>query len=259
MREPRPSRAWSVCILVLLVTALALFGLDRFGRGNRVFGRVGSFAGRDVPLLEVEGPKEAYLSWRQAGYRGRTLVFIADRWESFVPSELLPADLFQVYPLQLYKPAALLEENIDGVTFLYIASLNSICRGIVALVPQSEVDRVTEQARKSKDYRVTERGLYLSREGFPRWFTTGPRFAGLPEPALIYVGASYFRFAEPEELYRQLSAAGLKSDSLLLSREAGKKEVTSREIAKLRRFAELVGAAGPATPGREPGTAVRHD
>src|SRR6185369_13141466 len=82
---------------------------------------------------------------------------------------------------------------------------------------------------------------YITRQGFPRWFTTGSKFDGTGEPALLYIGASYFRNTEPEDLYRQLSSSGLQTDCIILCDEKEKHTVTPIEIAKLKRFARLIG------------------
>src|SRR6185369_15888559 len=125
---------------------------------------------------------------------------------SFDPGDLIPVQMFRAYPLQLYNTARLIEDNqLTDVTFLYVASLNKICRRIVAILPESEVGRMKELAIKSKDARVGDKGIFASRQGYPRWFTTAAGFSGIGEPALLYIGASYFKNAEPEELFRQLT------------------------------------------------------
>jgi hypothetical protein len=150
--------------------------------------------------------------------------------------------MFRAYPLELYNTAKLLEdENLNGVTFLYVASMNRICRGIVAILPTSEIDRLKGVASKSKDYRVSDKGVFVSRQGYPRWFTTDAGFSDPGEPVLVYVGASYFKHAEPEELHRQLAASGLQTDCVILCNEAGKDTVTPAEVSRLNRFARLMG------------------
>jgi len=228
--------------LFILISLVALVAIDRFGKNSRVIGSTGIIHAQNVYRKQVDNPKDAYRIWREAGYRGRTVVFIADRWESFDPGELIPAQMFRAYPLQLYNTAKRLEDDyLNGTTFLYVASMNKICRRIVAILPVSEVDRIGKMASKSKDYRVSNKGVYVSRQGFPRWYMTGDKFAGVDEPALLYVGASYFKYAEPEELYRQLRASGLQTDCVILCNEEGKDSVTPKEVAKLNKFAQLIG------------------
>ena len=228
--------------LFILISLVALVAIDRFGKNSRVIGSTGIIHAQNVYRKQVDNPKDAYRIWREAGYRGRTVIFIADRWESFDPGELIPAQMFRAYPLQLYNTAKRLEDDyLNGTTFLYVASMNKICRRIVAILPESEVDRIGKMASKSKDYKVSNKGVYVSRQGFPRWYTTGDKFAGVDEPALLYVGASYFKHAEPEELSRQLRAAGLKTDCVILCNEEGKDSVTPKEVAKLNKFAQLIG------------------
>jgi hypothetical protein len=229
-------------VIIVVLTAVAITGIDRFGRNSRVLGRSGTIQAHNIDKIKIDNPMDAYGIWKQAGYRGRTIVYVADRWESFDPGELIPAQMFRAYPLQLYNTAKLIEDNhLTGVTFLYVAALNRICRRIVAIMPENEVGRMKEAARGAKDARASDKGVFVSRQGYPRWFVTAANFNGAGEPALLYIGASYFRTAEPEDLYRQLSSSGLQTDCVILCNETGKDSVTPKEIAKLDRFARLIG------------------
>lgn len=235
-------RSIITCIIIVLLAAGALVGVNRFGKISRVTGPVGTILAQNIIKKRVESPRDAYKIWKEAGYRGRTVVFVVDRWESFDPGELIPAQMFRAYPLQLYNTARLLEdEHLDGVTFLYVASVNDVIRKIVAILPESEVNRLGALARKTKDFRVSDKGVFVTRQGFPRWYTTGANFSNGAEPVLLYVGASYFRNTEPEELYRQLSASGQMTDCIILCNETGKEGVTEKEITRLNRFATLIG------------------
>lgn len=229
-------------MIITLLATLVMIGIDRFGRNSRVFGPTGAIQAQSIVKKRVDDPRQAYRIWKDAGYRGRTIVFVSDRWESFDPEELLPAQMYRAYPLPLYNTSRLFEDDhLNGVTFLYVASLNRIVRKIVAIVPEGEVGRMKEAARRVKNSRVSGKGVYITRLGFPRWFTTGAKFDGTGEPALVYIGASYFRHAEPEELYRQLASSGLQTDCILLCNEIGKDTITPTEVAKLNRFARLIG------------------
>jgi len=229
-------------MVVALLTAAAITAINRYGKYSRVFGPAGTIQSRIFVKKRVDVPREAYRIWKAAGYRGRAIVFVSDRWESFDPDELIPAQMFRAYPLQLYNTARLFEDDfLNDATFLYVASLNGIVRKIVAIVPESEVGRMREAARKVKNSRVSDKGVYITRLGFPRWFTTAARFDGAAEPVLLYVGASYFRTAEPDELYHRLAASGLRTDCVILCNETGNASVTPLEIARLSRFAQLMG------------------
>ncbi len=233
-------------LLILFLTAFALVGINRFGTNSRVTGRTGTIQAQQIDKKVVDDPKEAYRIWRDAGYRGRTIVFIADRWESFDPGELIPAQMFRAYPLQLYNTARLMEDDyLNGITFLYIASLNKIIRKIVMIAPDSEVGRMKVSAAKAKDSAVSEKAVFISRQGFPRWYTTAANFTAVKEPVLLYIGASYFKHVQPEELFRMLSASGLQTDCVVLCREKGKDSATENEIIKLGRFAALIGITPP--------------
>jgi hypothetical protein len=225
-----------------LLTAAALASLDRFGKSSRIVGQTGTIQTEQIVKKMVDDPKEAYRIWRNGGFQGRTILYVADRWESFDPGELIPAQMFRAYPLQLYNTAKLLEdEHLSGVTLLYVASMNKIIRRIVAIMPEAEVGRLAVAARTAKDYRVSEKEVFVSRQAFPRWYSTGANFGGIAEPVLLYVGASYFKHADPEELYRQLVTAGLQTDCVILCNEKGKDTVSATEIAKLNVFARLIG------------------
>jgi hypothetical protein len=212
-------------------------------------GPTGAIQAEQIVKKMVDDPKEAYRFWRNAGYQGRTILYISDRWESFDPGELIPAQMYRAYPLQLYNTAKLLEdEHLSGITLLYVASVNKIIRRIVAIMPEAEVGRLAVSARKSKDYRVSDKEVFVSRQAFPRWYSTGANFGGVAEPVLLYVGASYFKHAEPEDLYRQLVKAGLQMDCVILCSETGKDSVSATEIAKLNVFARLIGMSPSAQP-----------
>ena len=243
----------SLCIIFL--AAILIAGLDRYGKSSRVIGPAGTIQQQNIIKRQVDNPTEAYRIWKDAGYRGRTIVFVADRWESFDPGELIPAQMFRAYPLQLYNTAKLIEDDhLNGVTLLYVASLNKIGRRIVAVMPESEVNRMRELSRKSKDFKATEKEVFVSRQGFPRWYLTAANYSATGEPALLYIGASYFKTVEPEELYRQLSVSGLQTDCIILCNEAGKDSVTPQEIAKLDRFARLIGISPAAATSTTTGS-----
>jgi hypothetical protein len=236
-------------LIIVFLSIAAFAGVNHYGGSSRVIGRTGTIKTQDIDKRVVDKPTEAYRIWRNGGYQGRTILYVADRWESFDPGELIPAQMFRAYPLQLYNTAKLLEdEHLNGVTLLYVASMNKIIRRIVAIMPEAEVGRLAVAARKTKDYRVSDKEVFVSRQAFPRRYSTGANFGGIAEPVLLYVGASYFKHAEPEELHRQLVQAGLQTDCVILCNEAGKDSVTAKEIAKLNVFARLIGISPSEQP-----------
>lgn len=234
------------CLVLVALAAAILFGIDRFGRGSRRFGPVGAVRAPGIVKLQVDDPTDAYRAWRDAGYRGRTVVYVSGQWASFDPGELIPVQMFRAYPLQLYNTARLIEgTQLNATTFLYVATLKGICRQILAIVPEDEVARMQGVARTSKDAATGSQAVFISRQGFPRWFMTAAAFRGVGEPVLLYVGASYFKAAEPEELFRRLVAAGLHTDCIVLCTESANGAVTPAERVKLDRFARLVGLSSP--------------
>jgi len=246
----RDARRHTLSSLVIIFLAImALVGLERYGKSSRIIGTTGTLQQQDIVKKLVDTPLDAYRVWKEEGYRGRTIVFVADRWESFDPGEIIPAQMFRAYPLQLYNTAKLMEdEYLTGVTFLYVATLNRIGRRIVAIMPETEVSRMKEAARKTKDFKITDTSVFVSRQGFPRWYVTAANFSSSGEPPLVYIGASYFNAAEPEELLRQLTASGLRTDCIILCNETGKASVTPQGIARLEKFARLIGVPPAAAP-----------
>jgi len=235
-------RSVIACLIIAVLAVAALLGVDRFGRESRVLGLYGTIQEPQGIRKIVDQPVDAYRIWKEAGFRGRTLVFVSGNWETFDPGALVPPRMFRAYPLQLFNTAKFFEdEQLNGTTFLYVASLSKVVRRIVAVLPEAEVARMKQMVGKVKDSRANDKGVYLSRQGFPRWFTTAANVASVKEPALLFVGASYFKSVGPEELYRQLRSSGLRSDCVILCKETGKAGVTPEEVAKLVQFAQLIG------------------
>ncbi len=242
MPELTVRRCCAIFAIVAFFAVVVIAALHRLGSESRVVGKSGLIGSPDIVKLMADDPSEAYRIWKEFGYRGRIIVYLADRWETCNPDEMIPAPLARPYPLSLVNPARFLEENnLNGATFLYIASLNRITRKIVALLPPGEISRMVGATKRGKDFQITSSGIDDSRQGFPRRFTTVDHFAGSGEPVLLYVGASCLRAVEPEELYRLLIKSGVTTDCVILCREKGKDSVSPVEVAKLHRFARLMG------------------
>lgn len=242
---PQPTKLSLTASLVLAVLfVLALFWLDARGVARRQVGPSGALAAPQVVKRLVATPGDAYLLWKEAGYRGRTVVFVSGSWPSFVPGERIPDQMYRAYPLQLFNTAQVFEkENLDRLSFLYVAALNGIARSIVAVLPLDEFARQRQAALKAKDRRIGADGVYFPREGYPRRFTTAAALTPPAEPVLLYVGASYFATSDAEGLFRQLNAAGLKADCVVLCAETETPGLGPREAGELERFARLIGAA----------------
>jgi hypothetical protein len=228
---------------IVLVAVLALAALDHYGRRARVFGSAGPIDSPEIAKSMVSSSPEAYRAWKQSGFRGRTVISVADKWEKIEIADLNDVPLVsRPYPLELYQIA--LYEEQRGVTsgnFLYVAALNGIARRIIAILPQSGFDERLNAARSAKEKKISEYEIYLPHQGFPRWFTTAAHFSGAQEPALLYINASYFRTAEPGELYRQLKASGLMTDFIILCKGADNSGVTRAELERLYQFSRLIG------------------
>lgn len=241
---------WSAGVLLAALTSLALLG--SFGPGCRVIGPVGAVDSTGIEKRLVPTSVEAYQYWKKRGFKGRTVLFVAQNWVRLDPNEVqMEPPMSRPYPLELYKIADLLERRrLNERNFLFVAASNGIARRIVALLPEKEFAELKEAALTSKTSKVSATEVYQTHQGFPRWYTTGAGFRGEREPVLLYVSASYFREAEPEVLFQQLVAAHLTCDSIVLSRGADPAG-SPREQERLDRFARLVGlpvsaAVGPA-------------
>jgi hypothetical protein len=231
---------------IFLVAVATFAALDYYGHRVRVYGTVGLIDSPQVAKMIVTTPHEAYLAWKQRGFRGRTVVFVAAKWEKLDVSDFGDTPLAaRAYPLNLYKVAAYEEQRgVTSANFLYVAALNGIARRIIAILHQSGFDERLKVARSAKEKKISEYEIYLPHQGLPRWFTTGAHFRGAQEPALLYVSASYFRTVEPEELYRWLKASGLMTDSIILCKEEEDSGITGAELDRLYQFSRLIGMRG---------------
>jgi len=229
------------CALLALALAVCV-GLDRFGRSARRFGAVRA-VGRDPirPTL-VALPEDAYRFWKRQGFHGRTILCLADSWDRLNLKEYAEEDdARRSYPLKVYRFADHFEEKfLDSRNFLYVAALQGIARKIVAVLSPAAFDLARDHAHHAKNARVDAQEVYETHEGFPRWFTTLGGLTPPGEPVLIYVSASMFRSARPEELLAALSRRGVRSDAVLLCSLAGDRTVSDTERRALGDFARLL-------------------
>lgn len=246
------------CIILSLALVLcaagALFLLDWYGRNARIYGVTG---GIDTPGVEkrlVESPLEAYRFWRSRGFRGRTILFVADKWERLDRDDVLvDPPPSRTYPLKLFKIADHMErDRLNERNFLFVAAVNGITRRIVAILSPGGFDEMKEMARTARNSRIARGEIYMTHQGFPRWYTTADAFKGEQEPVLLYVDASYFRDIEPEELFRYLTAAKLRTDSVILCRGRKSDRSTEQESGRLVRFARLLGITVDTTASAQP-------
>ncbi|KAF0220986.1 MAG: hypothetical protein FD174_699 [Geobacteraceae bacterium] len=244
--------AVSVAIVVAAILVVVL--LDRYGRNARTYGAVGAIDSPQVVRMVVESPLDAYAFWKQQGFKGRTILLIADAWERLGIVNQADIPSARPYPLRLYHiPTTFEREKLSPANFLYVAALNGITRRVVAILSQPGYDDMAAMAQRATEARIGAGELYLPHQGFPRWFTTLARFRGEKEPVLLYVNASYFRTVEPEDLYRQLKASGVATDAVILCRGGEDNRLTNLERAKLERFARLIGI--PAAKNDSPAAA----
>jgi hypothetical protein len=228
---------------VALLAVATLFGLDAYGKASRSAGYAGALNDPRVARYLVDTPEEAYRIWKQRRVHGRSLLFVAGRWVRLPVEEIVDnPPLSRPYPLTLYRiPEVQEEQRLNARTFLYLAALNGIARRIVAILDESGYAEMREVAGAAKNSRLGAREVYLTHEGFPRFFTTAGGFRASEEPVLFYLDASYFQTGDPDELYRRLTAGGIKSDCVVLCANRGDGTVGERGRQGLARFARLIG------------------
>ena len=234
-----------LCVLILVLAVVSCFGLDRYGKSSRRSGpawRVGRDA---VTPLVVASPEAAYRAWKAGGYRGRTVLYLADGWDRFDPNQFNEPESHLAYPIKTYRIADRIESRfLEARTFLFLATLQGIARRIVAVVSPENFVQASQAALLSKNARVTDTTVYVTHQGFPRWFTT---LGGLPaqsEPVLLYVAASAFRSYRPQEVLEALRRQGVQSDAVILCSLAGDSGVSPAERLDLAEFAGLLKRGG---------------
>jgi len=228
----------SIGIAILAIASLII--LDAYGKSRRVYHQAGRLTDSYIEKILVQTPGEAFTAWKDRGFTGRAVVYVAGEWARL--DNAYDAPVSRPYPLRLFRlsdrwaPAELTSTN-----FLFSATLNRIIRKISVILPEDELKKVTDRARTTKDFQVNGDVLSFPYQGLQRRFTTSKGFKRESEPALLYVSASYFRSKGPEELYQNLVGTGLETDSIILCGDIEDKNVTDAERDKLVRFAELIG------------------
>lgn len=231
--------------VIVILAAVAFYWLDSYGRNSRVYGRAGLLDDGRVEKIFVATPQEAYLFWKKKGVRGRAVVYVGEKWARFDPSQYNEPPLYRSYPLKLYNLAQEQERShLSAENFLYFAALDGVARQINGVLAEPGFSEISAQAQMAKNVRFDKEAIFLTHQGFPRTFSTARHFRAASEPALLYVGAEYFRENEPDELYRQLLRSGLITDFVILCTQAGAGSVSAAERAKLERFAGLIGMKG---------------
>lgn len=246
------AKCWGITAAVLLLAVAVSLGLTHYGRASRSYRAATPVDRPGEARFLTDSPQEAYRLWRAAGFRGRLVLYLADRWQRLDPAEVQDnPPMSRPYPLSLYRiPEVLERERLSAATFLYLAALNGTTRGILALLSEPGYQEMRRAAAGSKFGRVFAGRVSLPHQGFPRSFVNAAGLARQPEPLLVLVAASYFKGSTPEELLALLSGRGVTSDCLVLCRMVGDPEVGPVERERLERFARLVGARPlPATAG----------
>lgn len=244
MSRPPGGRLAVYAVVLILLCAAALAGVNRYGEARRVYRPAGAATAATVDRLTVDTPEEAYAHWRTVGVRGRRILFFTGEWEKIAPERFFDVPLERNYPLALFNYGTALEEQrLDRQSFLYVATVTGIVREMGIVLPEAIHRHLAEQARSAKNARFLDGAVSLTYHGLPRTFMTLRQLRAPAEPVLVYVGVSFFRVHTPEELRAALTNAGVRTDSLVLCRMAGDERVTPEERERLAAFAQMIGMA----------------
>ncbi|MBJ6725712.1 hypothetical protein [Geomesophilobacter sediminis] len=248
MSDPAPvsnARLVGLGLLICLVAAGVCVGLDRYGASCRKSGVAAAAGVAPASVVRLATPEAAYRFWRERGYHGRTVLYVASGWERIDPNQFGQDDPRRNYPLSVYRTADHVEKNfLDRRTFLYVAALQGVARRVIAVLGPAAFQEAREQAKNAKNVRLGDGTIYLTYQGFPRWFVTGERLFAPGEPVLLYVAASAFKESTPAELVARLKRAGVKTDAAVLCDDTGNPEVTAGERGALDEFARLLERGG---------------
>lgn len=241
----RPTQLYLISLVLVAAALLLAFGLDHLGKGARGFGTPRAIGREPVSALVVARPVDAYRAWRAQGFKGRTVVYLADAWDRLDPNRFREALSQPGYPLALYRIADRIERSeLDDSTFLYVASLKGVARRIVAVLSPEQFAEARQAALHAKNASVGDELVYLTHQGFPRWFAPLPQLPRQEEPVLLYVAASTFKSSSPLQLIEALRRAEFRSDFVLLCSEQGREGVGEPERRALREFAALLERGG---------------
>ncbi len=255
VRSTMTGKTWQAVLTTVIILSIGIVSvgsLNAWGTSRRVFNVPGLLGDAGVERLSVETPGAAFSAWKERGFAGRTVLYVAGAWERL--GNTYEAPVSRPYPLRLFRLTEIRQEDITSANVVYYANLNGIVRRALVILPEHELSNVSERARTSKEYHTDAGGLYYPYQGFTRWFTTGAGLKAETEPVLLYVSASYFRYGDPEQLYHELVRSGLATDCMILCRASGDDSVTAAEREKLAHFGELAGF--PPEDG-EPGHRIR--
>jgi len=241
----RTVRLIVVSAAIWVLAGAVCIGLDRYGKSARHLGTVQTVGVSGIEPVLVDTPENAYRFWREKGFHGRTILYVASGWERIDPDEFSIEDPRRAYPLKVYRQADQIEENfLDARTFLYVAAMQGIARRVIAVVSPAAFDEAKVLARRAKNARITADAVFVTYHGFPRWFTTLAQLPSPDEPVLLFVGASAFRDHGPDEVLAMLRKKGVRTDAAILCAMPGDGAVTDKERRDLADFARLLARGG---------------
>jgi hypothetical protein len=243
----RPASARAAAVTTALLWSLALAAppaLQGFARARRVMETSEPVAsGGVVPVTAANG-RAVLEEWLRRGVAGRTVLHVGAFLHSVTPAGFGRT----AAPLEAKAgEEAALRDAIRGAasdqSYLWAAVELGIARRIVFVEPRkailsraSDLDRPPPGPGEPLDLGV--RGL--DRVAYDRV----PR---LPEPVLLDVAASWFEEGDPEALWAELQAAGLRADVVTLNRLGGSDDVRDGARERLAAFAARFAQAARGT------------
>lgn len=231
---------WAASIGLAAVLAATATSLDAYGRSRRSAGPAHPFSAGRAPVVTVDSADDAYRAWRARGHRGRTVVSLSSRLYFVAPDWRAPVR--QPGGGGPMNPADALERALDPKNFLLVAVERGVAREIRHVLPESVFAEKVALGRAERGVRLEGSGLSAPEYGTPRLLTTLAGLPADPEPVLLFVSASFFLEGDGAETFRRLSASGLVTDLVVLSRSHDDPGVGPAQREQLAAFAALLGS-----------------
>jgi len=227
----RPTGFQPATIALLLAPLASALLLDRLGVASRGVGaarRPG--AGADVEVVRDE--RELHQTWREAGARGRVLVWMGSHLH------LEPADRAPRVDGLLARPgtgalAAAYRERLGHRNHLWVALRTGLVRRLHLVLPE----RVIRRRHPAPDLSAVADRMDLW--GAP--VTVTARVPSIAEPVLLGVDASWFEEDDGGALLEALRGSGLVSDLVTVSLSEGSPDVSPAARERARAFAAALG------------------
>ncbi|MDP2166928.1 MAG: hypothetical protein Q8J64_01200 [Thermodesulfovibrionales bacterium] len=226
---------------VLLFFSLTLISLEAYGRNSRASGIGHPLDSHQMVIASVDYPEEAYLLWKNTGYKGRVVVSLSSRL-NFVHTEnnaLIPQEVSS-FPVTVHNLPAEAEKGLNAKNFLFAAMKTGVAREVISILPEAVFREKQDYTGAEEGVRVLKGRIEVPFFGSPRTITAMPYFKSPGEPVLLFINASFFRGHEPEEVFRGLVNTALTADYVVLCRSFDDPEVGDADRERLRSFEMLL-------------------